>query len=469
MLDCAHMSSQKTIGITMSRGGTARNILQTHCFSRLKECGHRVVIISPAADDAQFIKTFEAPNVFFEKMHELPWRFSDRFFVGVHKGLVYNRSTVFRDLYGVYNPDDGSKIKYWLRRIFIRPFSYFGFLKVFASILDSKIVLNHEYDALFIKYKFDLLFSTSMIEDNDVEVMKTAKKFKVPIIAMPKTWDNASKMNIRVRPQKIIVWGEYSKREIMRYSHFPEKDIVICGIPQFDFYKSCEALAKQDRIQLSREAFCARVGLDATKKIIVFGSEGWVCPNDPDIVDMLTRAIGHGFIQNAQIFVRPHFMYPDDEKRFDRFRNMPHVIVDTHYTRSKGFRDNWDYSQDQIVHFSNMIMHADLMITGTSTLVVDAAAVDCPIINIAFDGYEKKDFVHSIARWYLTEHYGSIKDSDAAQMVYSETELIAAVNLYLENPSLKREERRKLIENFGYRVDGNSGVRVAEAVLSVLK
>ncbi len=55
----------KTIFITISRGGTARNILKSDVYKILKALGNRIVILTPAYQDERFLKEFGAPNVFF--------------------------------------------------------------------------------------------------------------------------------------------------------------------------------------------------------------------------------------------------------------------------------------------------------------------------------------------------------------------------------------------------------------------
>lgn len=456
------MQGVHTIGITISRGGTARNILQTRCFEQLKARGCRLVIITQAWNDPEFVATFAAPNVFFEPLLELPWRARDNFLVSLHKTLVYNTSTASRDLYGLFNPEnEANAFKYYVRRFLIQPFTYIQSLHRAARVLDQWIAPARDYHQLFTKYQFDLIFSTSVIEDVDVELMKTAQEYHVPIIGMAKTWDTLSKINMRIAPEKLIVWGEYSRIEAMKYSAYSEKDILVCGIPQFDFYHD-------DQIKLTREDFCQVMGLDPTKKIIVFGSEGKVTPHDPEIAHMIADAIADGTIRHAQLLVRPHFMYTGDSERFESLKNKPGVVVDTVYNSSPVFRDRWDYSRTQITRFSNVIMHADLMVTSPSTLSIDAASVDCPVINYYFDGTEEKDFKHSIKRWYSTEHYQNVLATNAISLVENKDQLINTITILLDDPSIKRTERKQLTEYFGLPPDNQSGVRIAEAVLSML-
>lgn len=455
------MHRGKTLLITISRGGTARNILQTRILKEILEKNIRVVILTPAHNDPQFVETFSHPNVIFEPLFELPWRPLDRYFVGLHKALVYNYSTEFRDKYGIYNPDEGSLLKYYLRRIFVQPLAGLPFLHDAARRLDDVICPARAYQHIFEKYKPDAVFATSVIEDVDIDVMKTAREYGVKIVAMAKSWDNLSKINLRVVPDLLLGWGPYSKREAEEFSNVPENQIAVTGIPQWDFYHD-------PRYTMTREQFCAINGLDPLKKIIVFGSEGKVTPDDAYIAEFIAKKIQEGEIPDAQIYIRPHFMYKGDEEKFTKIAGQEGVVIDTSYQRNPVFKDNWDYSTKQITHFTNLMKHADVLVTTASSLSLDAAANDCPIINIHFDGSGAKDEGHSIKRWYTTEHYRNVLQTNAVSLVEDYPSLLNAIQVYLNDRTIKKDEREKLCEYFGFHNDGQTAERVVTHIFSLL-
>lgn len=452
----------KTIFMTMSRGGTARNIMQTAAYGELKKSGNRIVILTPAWKDEKFLREFGADNVFFENLFEPEWTGLDKFLIGWHKALVYNDSTKRRDLYGIYNPEEGSVLKYFFKKIIFWPMSRLRFIKEFTRWLDEKLVKDRYYKEVFDKYNPDLVFATSAMEDADVFVLKQAKARGIKTISMPKTWDNLSKMGFRVKTDKMIVWGDHSKEEAIKFQNYPERDLQICGIPQFDFYVNNDYLT-------AREDFCRIMGIDSAKKIIVFSSEGKIAKHDGEIAEIVADFINNKQLaKDAVLFVRPHFMYPDDEKKFAKAAGKPNVYLDKGYDNSLIFRDRWDYSKEQIKKFTNIMRHADVVITTASTVSLDAAAHDRPIINIVFDGYDKLPFRESIARWYVNEHYKYVVASGGVWLTDNKEELLNAINSYLNNPGLLAAGRERLRNYFCYKMDGNAGARVAEAVLNYL-
>lgn len=453
----------KTIFITISRGGTARNILQTDTFKILKVSGHRIVVLTPAYKDERFLKEFRANNVYFENLIEPKWTVFDGFLVGWHKALVYNSSTKKRDLYGIYDPKEGSFLKYVLKKFLFWPLSKTRFLKDFFRWLDGLVRKDIYFGDVFDRYKPDLVFSTSIMEDADAFVIKQARARGIKTIGMPKTWDNTSKMLFRTKTDKMIVCGRFSKDEAMRFQNYKPEDITMCGIPQFDFYKNPEYL-------LTKKEFCNQFGINENKKVIVFCSEGKTTKHDGEIAEMIAGFINEKkLVKDAALFVRPHFMYPDDEKKFEKILGRENAVLDKDYEHSLVFRDRWDYSAAQIKKFTNIICHADIIITSYSSISLDAAAFDKPIINIAFDGYKKVPFKESMVHWYNMEYYKHVVESGGVWMVDNEQELLNAINGYLLNSALLEDGRKKLREYFMYKTDGQSGRRIAETVLNYLE
>ncbi len=453
----------KTIFITISRGGTARNLLQTEFYKILKKSKNRLVILTSAWKDGRFIKEFGADNVYFENLVEPKWTIFDGFLVGWHKALVYNNSTKKRDLYGIYDPKEGSFLKYAFKKFLFWPLSKIRFLKDFFRRLDGFARKDIYFGNIFDKYKPDIVFSTSIMEDADSFVIKQAKARGIKTIGMPKTWDNTSKMLFRAKTDKLIVWGRFSKDEAMKFQNYTPEDIIVCGIPQFDFYKNTEYL-------LTKKEFCAQSDINENKKIIVFCSEGKTTKHDGEIAEMIANFINDKKLKkDAVLFIRPHFMYPDDEKKFEKILGRENVILDKGYEHSLTFRDRWDYSAAQIKKFTNIICHADIVITSYSSISLDAAAFDKPIINIAFDGYKKVPFKESMVHWYNMEYYKHVVESGGVWMVDSEPELLNAINNYLLNSALLEDGRKKLREFFMHKTDGQSGRRIAEEVLNYLE
>jgi hypothetical protein len=458
---------KKNIIITISRGTTARNILQNDFFSNLKKEFDNIFILTPAYDDERFKKTFGSEKVIF-----LPYIkfFNSRLInmlTNFYRLLVFNINTKRFLLY--YSKDNERTkaefifkyVKYFLLRIIFIPINFLKLRKLvyffeYNFFQKKEIQLCRE---IIQQYKPSIILSTSMMEEGESILLKAAKKEGIPTVAMPKTWDNPSKMYFRGRADKIAVWGSFMKEQMIKMHDYKPRDIEIIGIPQFDYYINKSKILK-------RSEFCQKLGLDPEKKIIFFGSEGKLFPSDGNIVkDIYDLIIDNDLKKQSQILVRPHFAYKDDKKKFDKYAKNGLLAVDSFNDPSKCFRDSWDYSTEQMDHFLNSIYHSDIIINTCSTLTLDASALLKPVILIAYDGTEeKKPFYRSIARWYQCDYYQEILKTGGVKIVFSKKELKSAINSFLENPSSLIEEQKKLNKILSYNIDGKSGERLYNLV-----
>jgi hypothetical protein len=76
---------------------------------------------------------------------------------------------------------------------------------------------------------------------------------------------------------------------------------------------------------------------------------------------------------------------------------------------------------------------------------VEAAYMDRPIINIAFDPHPVS-WAMSNARYYEREYYLPIVESGGSSVVRSYDEYVQAVKDYLKDPTLNHAGRERIVE-----------------------
>ncbi len=455
-------SLMKTILITISRGFLARNILQTDVFPELLRVGMRVVLATPAADDEDFRQTFTRENVAFEKMIVPRWKFLDRVIVGLHRNLVWSRSVEFTAKYGVYDPDLAPRWRYWLQLWFWRPLAHLPVLRRMVRIVDAYFCRPpQDIFEQMQRIKPDLFFSTNPMEDADSYYLKAARACGVRTVGLVKSWDNMSKTNFRILPDHALVWGPYMHDEARRFQQFPEERILETGAPQFDRY------VRRDELR-SREGVLLLFHLDPNRRTILFGSEGKVTPNDPEIVRSIAEMIRRQELPAlAQVLVRPHFGYKRDDEKFDAVADLPHVAVDRLNIPRPVFYDQWDFSVEHARRLPEELFASDVLVTTASTLAIDAAACGLPVICVAYDGARTLPHRHSVARWYETEYYTNVLKENAIVLAKNDAELRAALIAALAHPERRQKERQRLVERFAGILDGKAGKRIADFLTSL--
>jgi hypothetical protein len=458
-----------TIFIVVARGFIVRNILRSGVLERLTQTGHRVVIFFPQEkgyEGKKLREEFTRPSVMVEFLPDASGlgrlrRGLYHFFKKMTPNLVYTQSTWTYSRIGNKRIMNRSTVWAYIERMIYRPLSAFHSLKTLARFLYLYLFYSPVYASYFEKYAPDLIFSTSIISKQDVQFMKEAKRRGVRTVSMPKGWDNISKMLYAILPDTLIVQNEIMRRDAIQYQRMPASHIAVCGFPQFDWYRRPEIL-------MARETLMNTLGLSPDRRLIFFGSEGMWAPLDHVTAGTLAKFVNDpaALAYPCALLVRPHFSDIHD-RRFESLRGIPNVVVDDNITLSNYFNDNWNPSAEETRLFVNCLYHSDLLVTSVSTLVLDGASVDKPLIAIAY-GIIVKGGRDVSTELYETDHFKAVLRTRAVDVVRSDDELRAAVNRALEHPDYKKAERERLIADLCFRVDGRSSERVVKVLLANL-
>lgn len=306
----------------------------------------------------------------------------------------------------------------------------------------------------------DVVITTGPFQFEQPAVIAAAKNIGIPTLALIPSWDNLSTKNRMVfKYDGYLVWSEQTKQELHHFypqsRHVP---VYVMGAPQFDTFF-------QPQFIQSREAFCATQGLKPSLPIIVYavGSPNFLQEHHGAVY--LAEKIVRGDLGDVQMIVRPHPIHDNGQMRklLDRFA--PSVILQQ--TAEAGTPLN-ARSQDKegITEWVNTFRHADVVVNLSSTVTVDAAIFDRPIVNLDYDpepGQPNQALVKDVN--HVWTHFKPIAESGGVWLVNNEEEMVKAVKTYLVRPELHRDKRRWIAEYVCGYLDGRCGERMAEAIL----
>ena len=452
----------KTIFITMSRGSLIRNFFHTGVISRLLEAGLRVVVLTPQWNEPELFKEYKHKDLYLEPLYMFSRARFRRFFIELYKGAVFNETVRIRYLYRVGGAKP-SKLLYIPRMIFFAPLRFIPGSKWLIRFFDRVINPQRAHDYLFEKYKPDLVFNTA--SGGDGGVLKSAQRFGVRTVDMPKSCDNLSKVLFNTKADYLVVWGDFMKQQAVKFQGYKPEEVVVTGIPQFDFYSP----RKASNLLLSREEFCKKFNFDPKKKIILYGSAGANLTDEPGYVELISEFVKEKKLGEVNILVRPHLGYKDDIKRFIKLEHLPNVAVDATDKQGDRFKDKWDTSWDHVINLFNSLRHADVCVNVASTLILDATACGTPVINPNFDIDENADpYTWSVRRLYKDDYIKAVLGTGAVCFPGSKEEFLETLKAILENGERNKENEAKLIRAFLYRNDGKSASRIVEFLVSAL-
>lgn len=454
---------KKTIFITISQALLIRNILRSGGFELLRQSDFAMVIFLYCKEVPEYIqKEFSGEDITLIPMYHFSVSRLHHWFILFTHFLIWNKTMKRYFRYGKGYLEK-SRVTAWLYLLLLRICSSIPALKKFVRWAEA-LFFDECYTSIekyFDDYKPDIVFSTSITSKMDIPFLKAGKRRGIPTVTMPKSWDNVTKMYFRFIPDYFLVQNEYLKDRLVILQNVPSDRIIVVGFPQFDWY------VRKDIIR-SREEHLTKMGLDPKLPLIFFGSQGIWYDKDYTIAEKIYEWIEtDALVKPCQMLVRPHFTNVKSTP-FNRFKHKPRVAFDDSYHISDVFVDNWDPLVPEMIDFANTLYHTDVMVIILSTLALDGACFDKPIINTLFGAkYRGKEDVTPYMPY--TEHYSWVLETEGTTLAHSFEQLKEALNMYLLDSKIKAKERTALRERVCYKVDGLSSKRMVDALEHILK
>ncbi len=304
-----------------------------------------------------------------------------------------------------------------------------------------------------------VIVSTGAFQFEQPAIFAAAKKLGIPTLAYIPSWDNVTTKNRMVfNYDGYLVWSEQIKKELHEiYPLTRQKPIYVVGAPQYDVFR-------QEKFFQTREDFCREQNLQPDTPIIVYaiGSPNFLKEHHGAVE--IAERISRGELGRVQMLVRPHPIHDNAELHsiFDKYA--PNVRLQQTHNAGKSLVEK---SQDerQIIEWINTFRHAAVVVNLSSTVTIDAAIFDVPVVNLDFDpqpGHADNRLIYDINhRW---NHFKPVAESGGVWLVKDFNELSYAVKTYLKNPSLHHAGRKWVVQYVCEFLDGRCGERMSRAV-----
>lgn len=472
----------KTVFITITGGYGIRNILRSDAFKILKsEKDLRIIIFAPFVNGKNIVANLpevQGKNIFFEDLARYKPNIVERVLRKIQEMVVFNINYVGTIKLKEMMLKKKKYSKYLLVK-FVK--KIFGKNRNFIKALENLDELLSVYkfrrlEQPFEKYKPSLVFSTDFLHLYAWVFVKTAKRCQVPVISMIANWDHLTK-GILPKSDRVIAWNEFNRKQLIEYYSYSPKDILVAGIPHQDYF-----VHAKNRF-LPKADFLESIGTPTDKKLITYTTQSVITtPFEPDIVEIICKAIKDGKIGHpAHLHVRLHpYDYFYRYEKLKKYGDIvtfegPGKVVEERFWSGKLVMAAptrfgiWCPDEEDMLHYANLISCTDVAVNIASSVTLDAAALDIPVINIGFDGYAQKEFIESNARYFMFTHFEFIPKSGGSRVARSANELIEQINMYLDNPALDSEGRKRIVAEHCGPQDGKCGERIAKYILDFIE
>lgn len=296
---------------------------------------------------------------------------------------------------------------------------------------------NQEISQTFKANKFDVVItSTPSQKVADIPFCFEANQKSIPIISPVYSWDNlTAKGPFACNIDHLLVWNHVLLNEAMHYHGYKKESVSVTGVPTYDIYRAV--------LESCRDTFFQKLGLNKSLPLITIATVPRVYygSGHKEIVNTIILAVSEGLLPELNILIRPH---PMDDTDYSDLSKSGIVFVDEYGSKPDSSLQSWKPNNDNLYHLGATMKHSDIVLNVASTIAIDSAWFDTPVINVAID-MKNPDYEGSIRRYYDYTHYKEVVDCHASSLAYTDNELISSIKLYLDNPDNDSEARTTLV------------------------
>ena len=477
----------KRIFISADHGMAIIYFLQSDVVSTLLDAGVEVVVLTDDDTKDKIASRFTRHGITFEGLRlKQANKFATTYQPRLQSLLIYlrrvggsrriNTEAMDSHVWEVWGENGwkfrlGIWIPSYVMLFFLRNFSWAR--KLLVRMQNRFAPDPGIYTDLFDKYQPDMVIAATPGWRMDRYLLRESARRGIPNMTVIVGWDNSSSYNVSgADVQWATCWSQLQKDELVYGSDWNPEHVNIGGIPSYDGYFRKQWL-------MPRDAYFKLHGLDPNRKLISYASSFvHFAPNFPNIEALAKLVSSDALAAPSQLLIRLHPSHFQDKPKifaeerqrvFDLEKKYPHVHVvqPVALGGSLGY-----YGGEDMDEKSSMMAYSDVLVTVYSTMLVETAVHDTPMIAAVIDtpgGWNKPNkfslSLKEIGDWPTHKRF---REARAGRVTSNENELREALNLYLRDKSIDSAERRRFIENEITFTDAAAGKRTAEFILRVL-
>ncbi len=458
------MKNRKTIFLGITHGWHARMLLRTSFMKNLKKGDkYNIVILSENADEKSFQKEF-GNDYEYRKISNQGgklWEYTNH----IRRNLSLDSRLTKTIKLRIKASKSSRPISYIIIKILNKIFSISSSSVRLIRWLDRILFPDKIFKNIFKEFQPELLVISSVVHNQGYYLLRCATTLRVKTLFIVESWDNPTcKVNFFDYPDKYIVWNKYNQEELSHYCNIDEKDIEITGSSYHDIYFKKETYC-------TKNEFVNRYGLNIDKKIITVAATMYdLYPEFDLFIDELYKKCNNNFFgQNYQILIRPHpqtitgYSSGKTEEDLNDYKNKyPNIFFDIPEIVSETLPV--DIHADDILGLAEILYHSDLVISFLSSVTIDSCALDKPVIITGFN-YDRNLSNKPTLRDRLQYiHHEKIISSGGIKVAYNFNDLFDYIGMYLNDPTIDKNNRLKLVKDQCYKIDGKSSERMANSV-----
>jgi hypothetical protein len=255
------------------------------------------------------------------------------------------------------------------------------FLTNALLVVERAIPIDRAVLAAVERERPDVVLVSPLVDigSDQVDYIKAARRLGIRSVLPVLSWDNlTNKGLIRLQPDRVYVWNEAQKTEAVDLHGSHPNRVVVTGAMVYDQWFA-------RRPSSTRGEFCARVGLDPARPILLYlCSSPFIAPDELTFIETwiaAVRASPDARVSTAGILVRPH---PENRQPWHRFDELsfPNVAI-----WPKGGASPVDVESRN--DFFDSMYHAAGAVGINTSAQIECGIVGRPVFSIRTPAYQR--------------------------------------------------------------------------------
>ncbi|NPV86540.1 MAG: hypothetical protein HPY45_11090 [Anaerolineae bacterium] len=475
--------SSKRIFVSADHGLAIVYFLQSDVVPTLLEAGCEVVLLTDDGLTEQISKRFSQPGLFVEGLRLKQARQyaqtvspSEQWWLNFLRRVGASNRI---NLEAMISHIEQVEYEATGKRRLLMPFMKFVIAVLRRSRAARRALVRRQlrfspplYTDLFERYQPSLVVASTPGWRLDRYLLRQAAQRGVTTAAVVVGWDNPSSYSVPGAPVEWInCWSQIQKDELVLGSDWETQRVHIGGIPSYDGYFRRQWL-------MPREEYYRLHHLDPQRKLLGYACSFITFSPNYQNVEALARLVANDMLaEPAQLLVRlhpNHFMeeplYAAERERIRQLaRDLPHVHVvePVPLGGELGY-----YSGEDMPEKTSMMAYSDVFLTVYSTMVVEAAIHNRPIVSVVIDapgGWNQPGrfslALSEIGNWPTHQRF---RQAGAGRVAADEAQLRQAIDFYLRDPHADADNRSRFVREECTYTDASAGKRTAQFLLSLL-
>jgi len=294
--------------------------------------------------------------------------------------------------------------------------------------------------ALLEEHRPDICIYPSMLTGYFMnELMLLCPRLAIPFVVLMNSWDNPSqKAVVTGVPDRLVVWGEHTRRHAIEYMRMPDDRIEVFGAAQFQVYRK--------PVTESRAELCAMFGLPADDLPVVLYAGVSKSIDETRHLRLLDAAIENGRTPPCRILYRPHpwrgSLIEGEEHFFDA--GLRHVVMDPHmepYYRRVAANPSGAFEMADYEVTARLLHLVAGSISTLSTIQLETVLLGKPTISFMPKADMESKYGRSAAISLKLAHFNDLWASPGVTICDDDAKLPEAVATLVrqsDDPELRR-------------------------------